>query len=72
MTKLELIEKKIKNLPVKALKDIEKYIDSISKKVKKKNKRFLKQDWAGCLKEDRNKYSSVELQHIISRHWVKK
>ena len=67
MTKLELIEKKIKNLPEKALDDIVKYIDNVSLNAKRKKKRFLKQNWAGCLKEDKNKYTSVELQHIISK-----
>lgn len=71
MTKLELIEKKIKNLPVHALDEVDRYIDSISQHKKRKRKRHLKQDWAGCLKEDKNKYTSVELQHLISEQWGK-
>ena len=69
MTKLELIEEKIKSLPAKALEDVEKYVDSLSKSLKTNTRKYLKQDWAGCLKEDKDKYTSVELQHLISKQW---
>lgn len=39
----------------------------LEKKARKKKKRRLKLDWAGALKEFRDKYTSVELQHKISK-----
>ncbi len=72
MTKLEIIEKKIRNLPSKHLQSLERFIDLIYPKKQinsRKGKRHLKQDWAGALKKDKTKYTSVQLQHKIREEW---
>jgi hypothetical protein len=67
MTKLEKIEQKIKKLPPKVLDKVEVFIDSISRR--KLSKRKMKLECGGILKELKDKYTSVELQHRVS-DWI--
>jgi hypothetical protein len=60
------IEKKIKNLPPELHKEVENYVDFLLERAKRKTGKKLKLDWAGSLKEYRDTYTSVELQHKIS------
>lgn len=41
-------------------------VDSLEKKRRKRPRAKLKMEWAGALKDLRQKYTSVELQHKIS------
>ncbi|RLI78107.1 hypothetical protein DRP07_11425 [Archaeoglobales archaeon] len=52
------IEEKIKSLPPELQKEVDKFIDSLIRK-KKKKPSF---SWAGALREYRDKFTSVELQ----------
>jgi hypothetical protein len=63
------IEEKIKNLPPELHKDVENYVDFLLEREHEKKKvgKKLKLDWAGSLKEYRDTYTSVELQHKISK-----
>jgi len=60
------IEGKIKQLPYDLQHEVEDFIDFLIEKKERKPKRKLKLDWAGALKNIREKYTSVELQHKIS------
>ena len=62
MTKIQTIEKKISELPPAAVGELELFIDSLLRKMKKGRDSKLKQDWAGALKEFGAKYTSLELQ----------
>jgi len=59
------LEEKIKNLPQDLHKEVEDYVDLLLVRAKKKTGKKLKLNWAGGLKEYRDGYTSVELQHKI-------
>ena len=63
---MKSIDERIKNLPPALKKEVEEFVDSLLKKQRKKSRGKLKMNWAGALKELRDKYTSVELQHKIS------
>jgi hypothetical protein len=63
------IEEKIKNLPPELHKEVEDYVDLLLVRAKKKTGKKLKLDWAGGLKEYRDKYTSLELQRKILEWW---
>lgn len=66
---MEAVEEKIKKLPPDLKKEVEDFVDFLLQKVKKKTRRKLKLDWAGGLKEYRDKYTSLELQKKILEWW---
>ena len=55
-----------KDLPPEIRKEVGDFIEFLLEKRLKKPRRKLKFDWADALKDLRDKYSSVELQHKIS------
>ena len=61
IVKQTLIEK-IKKLPPKHLQEVEDFVKSLIEKRSIKAGRKLRQDWAGGLKEYRDRYTSLELQ----------
>ena len=63
---MKSIDERIKNLPPALKKEVEKFVDVLLRKQRKKSRGKLKMDWAGALKDLRGKYTSVELQHKIS------
>jgi len=63
---MKSIDERIKNLPPALKKEVEKFVDVLLKKQRKKSRGKLRMDWAGALKDLRGKYTSVELQHKIS------
>lgn len=63
---MQSIEKKIKRLPDELQHEVEDFVDFLIEKKKKKPAKKLRLDWAGALKNIRDKYASVELQHKIS------
>ena len=63
---MKSIDERIKNLPPALKKEVEKFVDVLLRKQRKKSRGKLKMDWAGALKDLRDKYTSVELQHKIS------
>ena len=56
------LEEKIKKLPPDLQVAVEHFIDLLMKERTEKPVRKLNLDWAGGLKDLKNKYSSVELQ----------
>lgn len=62
---MQSIEEKIKQLPDELRREVEHFIDFLVEKKVKKQTKTLKLDWAGGLKELRDRVTSVELQHKI-------
>lgn len=63
------IEEKIKQLPPELHREVEDYVDFLLQKAKKKTGKKVKLDWAGGLKEYKDKYTSLELQRKILEWW---
>jgi hypothetical protein len=63
---MKRIEERVKELPPDLKKEVEKFVDSLEKRRRKRPRTGLKMEWAGALKDLRPKYNSVELQHKIS------
>lgn len=69
------IKSQFDNLPDPAKREVEDFIEFLSAKYskkkdskQKKNKKSpLKFEWAGGLKQLKNKYTSVQLQHKIAK-----
>jgi len=60
------LEKKISILPPKLQQEVEDFVEFLIEKKMKRPKGKPKFNWAGALKELRDQYTSVELQHKIS------
>ncbi len=59
---MKSLEEKIRELPPEIREEVEDFIEFLLKKKKRKKRKTLKQDWAGGLKDLRDKYTSLELQ----------
>ena len=60
------IQKELLKLPPDKQKEVIDLVIFLQSENNTKTKKHLKFEWAGCLKELRDKYTSVELQHKIS------
>jgi len=59
-------EERIKELPPEIRREVEDFLDFLMNKRVKKVSGKPKFNWAGALRDLRNQYTSVELQHKIS------
>ncbi len=59
------LEEKIRALPPELQREVEDFLDSLLSKHTSIPKKPMKLDWRGGLKELRDKYTSVQLQHKI-------
>ena len=59
---MENIEEIVKKLPPDLKREVENFVNFLIEKKARKHGRKLRQDWAGALKEYRDKYTSLELQ----------
>jgi hypothetical protein len=59
------IEDKIKALPPELRKEAEEFVDSLVKRRQRKPQ-GMKLEWRGALRDLKDRYTSVELQHAIS------
>ncbi len=59
---MEDIAKIIKELPPELQKEVEDFVNFLKEKKGRKHGRKLRQDWAGALRDYRDKYTSLELQ----------
>jgi hypothetical protein len=66
---MKKIEEKIKKLPPELQQEVLDFINFLLQKKIKKKKKKLKLKWIGALKDLRDKYNSVSLQHKISEWW---
>ena len=60
------LEEKINTLPPELQKEVEDFVEFLIEKRLKRPKGKPKFNWTGALKELREQYTSVELQHKIS------
>ncbi len=63
---MKSLEKKISLLPPELQQEVEDFIEFLIEKRFKRPKGKPKFNWAGALKELREQYTSVELQHKVS------
>jgi len=66
MTRLEQL---IKELPPELHREAEDFLEFLLAKRPRKRKATLKLDWRGGLRDLRDKYTSVELQHKALEWW---
>ncbi len=59
---MKTLEEMIKKLPPELQQEVEDFIRFLMEKRVKKYGRPLRQDWAGALKDYRDRYTSLELQ----------
>ena len=59
---MKSIEERIKELPPELRKEVESFVESLLRKRSRKDGKRLRQDWAGALRDYRDKYTSLELQ----------
>jgi len=63
------VEEKFRRLPPELQREVMDFIDFLLRKVKKKPGKKLRLDWAGGLKEYRDKFTSLELQKKALEWW---
>ena len=63
------VEEKFRRLPPELQREVMDFIDFLLWKVKKKPGKKLRLDWAGGLKEYRDKFTSLELQKKALEWW---
>jgi len=56
------VEEMVRRLPPNLRREVEDFVDSLIEKRGRKYGRKLRQDWAGSLRDYRDKYTSLELQ----------
>ena len=56
------IEEMVRDLPPDLRQEVEDFIEFLLEKRSRKPATKLRQDWAGALREYRDKYTSLELQ----------
>jgi len=66
---MKSIEEKIKELPPELQQEVEDFVEFLIEKRAGKPKGRLKLDWRGALRDLRDQYTSVELQHEILGRW---
>ena len=59
---MKSIEERIKDLPPALKKEVEEFVNNLLKKRRKRSGKKFRQDWAGTLKDYRDRYTSLELQ----------
>lgn len=64
---MQTITEKINNLPIPAQQVVEELVNLLSHQYPPTQRKKPKLKWAGALKDLRDKYTSVELQHEISK-----
>lgn len=62
-TSLQTIQEKVQQLSAQQQAEVVDFIDFLLSKKSPKPKTQMKLDWAGCLRDLRDQYTSVELQH---------
>ncbi|UJS17885.1 MAG: DUF2281 domain-containing protein [Candidatus Jettenia sp.] len=63
---MKSLDELIKKLPPEYEQEVQDFIEFLLEKKKKKQKGKPTFEWAGALRDLRNQYTSVELQHKIS------
>ena len=64
---MEALEEVLEKLPPDLQKEVKDFIEFLLEKRAKRTRGKPKFDWAGALEDLRKQYTSVELQHNISK-----
>jgi hypothetical protein len=67
---MKTLVEKIGELPPEDQREVEDFVDFLAEKKVKILKKKPNFSWAGALKDLRNQYTSVELQHKIADWWA--
>lgn len=70
MKTIEEVMKKTAELPEELQKEVADFVEFLSQRRARPTRKRLRLDWAGGLKDLRDKHTSVELQHKILDWWV--
>ena len=63
---MQTLEELIEKLPPELQEEVRDFVEFLLEKRARRPKRKPKFDWAGALRDLRDRYSSVELQHKIA------
>lgn len=63
------IKEMVKQLPPEMQEEVRDFIEFLLEKRVRKPKRELKLDWRGALRDLRDQYTSVQLQHRAPEWW---
>ena len=66
---MKSLEEKIKELPPELQQEVKDFVDSLTERQERRVRGQLKLDWRGSLRDLRDQYTSVELQHEIIKLW---
>ena len=66
MESIEDVIKKTAELPEELQKEVADFVDFLSQRRARPMRNKLRFDWVGALSDLKNKYTSVELQHMAS------
>ncbi|MEJ5229963.1 MAG: DUF2281 domain-containing protein [Pseudothermotoga sp.] len=56
------LEEMIRQLPPDLQQEVADFIQFLLEKRRRKSRKYLRQDWAGALKEFRDQYTAMDLQ----------
>lgn len=68
-TKTKSLEQLVRELPPDIAAEVRDYVEFLLSKRERGAGRALRQDWAGALRDYRQQYMSVELQHRSLEWW---
>ena len=68
-TKAKSLEQLVRELPPDIAAEVRDYVEFLLSKRERGAGRALRQDWAGALRDYRQQYTSVELQHRSLEWW---
>lgn len=66
---MKTLEELIKELPPELRQEVEDFVQFLLEKRARKPKGQLKLDWRGALRDLRDQYTSVQLQHKALEWW---
>lgn len=61
------LDEMVKELPIERQAEVRNFVEFLLAKQQSRQRRKPQFDWAGALKDMRNEFTSVELQHEITR-----
>lgn len=67
--KMKSVEEMIREMPAELRQEVEDFVHFIIEKRRRRPRSRPKLSWRGALANIGNRYTSVELQHEILKHW---
>jgi len=63
------LEELVRDLPPEMLAEVRDFVESLLKKRAQAQDQELQLDWRGALRDQREQYTAVELEHKASEWW---